>query len=77
MQKLSLTLPVFSAQIFHTVIDLILGDLLQSLFSVVDLSAPDNIVQSKLVSVTKTAFLKTESQRSYRDKCLNYFKTVC
>ena len=34
-------------------IDLILGDLLQSLFSVV--SAPDNIVQSKLVSLTKMA----------------------
>ena len=24
-----------------------------------------------------TAFFKTESQRNYRDKCLNYFKTVC
>ena len=34
-------------------VDLILGDLLQSLFSVV--SAPDNIVQSKLVSLTKMA----------------------
>ena len=34
-------------------IDLILGDLLQSVFSVV--SALDNIVQSKLVSLTKTA----------------------
>ena len=32
-------------------IDVILGDLLQSVFSVV--SAPDNIVQSKLVSLTK------------------------
>ena len=34
-------------------IELILGDLLQSVFSVV--SAPDNTVQSKLVSLTKTA----------------------
>ena len=24
-----------------------------------------------------TAFFKTESQSNYRDKCLNYFKTVC
>ena len=35
------------------VIDLILGDLLQSVFFVV--SAPDNIVQSKLVSLTNMA----------------------
>ena len=34
-------------------IDLILGDLLQSVFFVV--CAPDNIVQSRLVSVTKMA----------------------
>ena len=34
-------------------IDLILGDLLQSVFFVV--TAPDNIVQSRLVSVTKMA----------------------
>ena len=34
-------------------IDLILGDLLQSVFSVV--SAPDNIVQSKLVSLKNIA----------------------
>ena len=36
-----------------SIIDLILRDLLQSVFSVV--SAPDNTVQSKLVSLTKTA----------------------
>ena len=35
----------------YVIIDVILGDLLQSVFSVV--SAPDNIVQSKLVSLTK------------------------
>ena len=38
---------------WHNAIDLILGDLLQSVFFVV--SAPDNIVQSRLVSVTKMA----------------------
>ena len=43
---------------------------------------PRIIVQSKLVSVKKkwlvsNGFLKTESQLNYRDKCLNYFKTVC
>ena len=37
--------------ILQCLIDVILGDLLQSVFSVV--SAPDNIVQSKLVSLTK------------------------
>ena len=56
-------------------LDPILGDLLQSVFFV-------SIIQSKLVYVTKiagflTAFLKTESQRNYRDKCLNYLWTVC
>ena len=39
--------------ICHAIIDLILGDLSQSVFSVV--SAPDNIVQSELVSITNTA----------------------
>ena len=37
----------------YNAIDLILGDLLQSVFFVV--SAPDNIVQSRLVYVTKMA----------------------
>ena len=41
----------YNCFIFMIEIDVILGDLLQSVFSVV--SAPDNIVQSKLVSLTK------------------------
>ena len=40
-------------EIEHSPLDPILGDLLESVFSVV--SAPDNNVQSKLVSLTRTA----------------------
>ena len=40
-------------EIMPTIIDLILGDLLQWVFPVV--SASDNIVQSKLVSLTNIA----------------------
>ena len=43
----------FIKQQLYTTIDLILGDLLQSVFSVV--SAPDNTVQSKLVSLINVA----------------------
>ena len=42
-------------------IDLILGDLLQSVFSVV--SAPDNTVQSKLVSLINVAGFKRLSSK--------------
>ena len=47
-----LSVCVSVSTITQNIIDLILGDLLQSVFSVE--SALDHIVQSKLVSLTKT-----------------------